>query len=484
MYKLNTTIKSILSSISDEILSGQRVYLVGGAIRDIFLKKFPLDLDFVVNKNVLKFSKKIAKKFDGKLVVLDDINRIYRVVVQIENQQYTFDFSSMKGKDIFEDLTKRDFTVNTIAKELPITYFNKDSVFDPFGGFKDLKNKKIRMVSEKIFIDDPLRLLRAYRLSAELKFSIEEKTKRYIKKYAHLILSSAKERINYELKKIFSTENSYKIVLEMDKQGLMDYIFPEIKVMKTSSKKFYFHPEGLWQHSKLSLYRFEEILSSPGKFFSKKDLSEKIIKHIWPRVPLLKIITLFHDIAKPESVKKIKGRTRFFGHEKLGAKKIKDLLKRLRFSSKDIQIAEKIVQNHMRPGNLCSAKILTDKAIYRFFNDLGDVSIDLLLISQADRMSYIGILACSRDINMFNNFVEKLSKKFFEYKKKLEQPKLVDGYLIMERFGLEEGPIIGKILNIVRENQSIGKISTTEEALKLIEKILPKLLKETHCIKK
>jgi len=483
MDKLNTTIKNILSSISDEILSGQKVYLVGGALRDIFLKRVPLDFDFAVNKNVLKLSKKIAKKFNGKLVVLDDVNRIYRVVVQLENQHYTFDFSSMKGKNIFEDLSNRDFTINAFAIELPLKDLSKNSIIDPFSGIKDMKSKNIKMVSDRAFIDDPLRLFRAYRFSAELNFNIEEKTRKYIRKYAHLILNSAKERINYELKKIFSTDDSYSIVLEMDKQGLMEYVFPEIKIMKKSSKKFYFHPEGLWQHSKLSLYRFEKILSSPGKFFPEKDLREKIIKHIWPRIPLLKIITLFHDIAKPESVKKIKGRTRFFGHEKLGAEKIKDLLKRLRFSSKDIQVAEKIVQNHMRPGNLCSAKILTDKAIYRFFNDLGDVSIDLLLVSQADRMSYIGISAKHKDITQFNNFVQKLSKKFFEYKKKLEQPKLVDGYLIMEKFGLEQGPLIGKILNIVHENQSIGRISTTEEALKLIEKILPKFLKKTDRIK-
>ncbi|MFN3966640.1 MAG: HD domain-containing protein [Endomicrobiia bacterium] len=484
MNKINNIMENILNTIAGEIFHGQKLYLVGGAIRDLYLDRLSADFDFVVDRNVLKLSKKIANKFNGKLVILDDVNRIYRIIAKFNDKPYTFDFSAMRGKNILEDLSKRDFTMNAVAEKLPIIDFSKDSFIDPYGGIKDIKDKKIKMVSKEAFLDDPLRLLRAYRFSAELKFSIDEKTKKYIKKHTKLILNSAKERINYELTRIFSTPNSYNTVLEMDKTGLLEYLFSDIKDMKRSSRRFYFHPEGLWQHSKLSLYRLEKILNSPQKFFKEDKLSEKIMQHISSRIPLLKLITLFHDIAKPQSVKKIKGRTRFFGHETLGAQKIKQLLKRLRFSSKDIQIAEKIVKNHMRPGNLCSAKVLTDKAIYRFFNDLGDVSIDLLLIALADRMSYIGISARKKDIFQFNNFVQKLSKKFFEYKEKLEQPKLVDGYVIMEKFNLKPGPLIGKILNIVKENQTIGKISTTKEALKLIEKILPKLLKETDSIKK
>jgi len=208
------------------------------------------------------------------------------------------------------------------------------------------------------------------------------------------------------------------------------------------------------------------------------DLSEKIFNHISPRLPLLKFITLFHDVAKPKTVARINGRIRFFNHESEGAKEIKKIMLKLRFSSKEIQIAEKLVKAHMRPGNVAQSfhkGTLTPKAAYRFFRDMGDETIDLLLLSLADRMSYIGITAKPKEIELHTIFVNKFSRKYLEYKQKMSQPKLVDGYMVMKKFKIPSGPLIGKIMKFIEESQMTGKIHTTEEAIKLVKQNLRRI---------
>lgn len=537
--------------------NNQNIYLVGGAIRDFLIEVEAssgasemnkesgiagdmcvdtIDLDFVVTKNVLYIANKFAEKFSSRVIVLDDVNRIYRIVLDRRGESrgiLTVDFSLIRGRDIYEDLSRRDFTINAIA--LPISNClptipnsqlpTPNSHFiDPYNGQLDITRKIIRHISEKNFVDDPLRLLRAYRLKAELKFNVSPKTKKIIKKYSSLISKPAKERIRDELIRIFQSENSYSVLDELDKQRLLERIFPEIKKIKKSAKRHYFHPEGLWQHLKLTLKSVERILSQltphqsptralvgdqyPGAGSSKErprligrkrgtqplrvragaseerprqiyqEIAAKALRHISNRIYLLKLLAVFHDISKPQTVKKISGRTRFFGHETSGAKQIVKMLTRLHFSRKDIQVAEKVVKNHMRPGSLAESKILTEKALYRFFRDLGDESVDLLIVSLADRMSYVGISTNQKEIEKHKNFVFKLIEKFLMHKERQSQPKLVDGYVVMNKFGLSPGPIIGRILKLVEESQLLGKISSQEEAFNLIKKHLPKLIKK------
>ncbi|MDI6641820.1 MAG: HD domain-containing protein [Elusimicrobiota bacterium] len=472
----------------------QNIYLVGGAIRDFLLERNLVDLDFVVTKNVLYIANKFAQKFKTKLIVLDDVNRIYRIVLDKQvGEILTVDFSLMRGRNIYEDLSGRDFTINAIALQLPTASSSnqltmhegflhlatplRNNLIDPYNGRLDITKKIVRHISEKNFVGDPLRLLRAYRLKAELKFNISRKTKKVIEKYSYLVSKPAKERIRDELIKIFQSENSYKVLDELDKVGIGERIFPEIKKIKQSTKKHYFHPQGLWQHSKLTLKSLERILCEPERFLAQ-EITSKTLLHISNRTYLLKLISLFHDISKPQTVKKISGRTRFFGHETSGAKQIGKMLTRLHFSKKDIQIAQKIVKNHMRPGSLAQSKILTQKALYRFFRDLGDESVDLLIVSLADRMSYVGISTNQKEIDKHKNFVSKLIEKFFEHKERQAQPKLIDGYVVMNKFGLSPGPIIGSILKLVEENQAVGKINSQEEAIELIRKHLPKLIRK------
>ena len=173
--------------------------LVGGAVRDGLLKKLSEkpDLDFVIPTQAIQFSKNLSKKINATLIKLDKKRDIARVVIN----GWTLDFARQVGGNLENDLLRRDFRINAIALRLD----EKPEIFDPTGGMDDLKNKKIVAISEKNLIDDPLRILRGFRLMCELDFELEENTKFLIKKNVDKLSNVAPERIKMEILKIVNT---------------------------------------------------------------------------------------------------------------------------------------------------------------------------------------------------------------------------------------------------------------------------------------
>ena len=174
--------------------------LVGGAVRDGLLNKLSQkpDLDFVIPTEAMKFSEKLSKKINATFVKLDEKRDIARLVVN----GWTLDFAGQIGETLEDDLLRRDFSINAIALRLR----EKPEILDPTGGMDDLKNKKIVAISEKNLIDDPLRMLRGFRLMCELDFELEEKTKILIKKNIDKLSNVAPERIKMEILKIVNSK--------------------------------------------------------------------------------------------------------------------------------------------------------------------------------------------------------------------------------------------------------------------------------------
>ena len=174
--------------------------LVGGSVRDGLLNKLGRkpDLDFVIPTNAIEFSEKLSKKINASFVKLDEKRNIARVVVN----GWTLDFARQVGKNLEDDLFRRDFRINAIALKL-----KKDpEIFDPTGGMDDLKRKKIVAISEKNLIDDPLRILRGFRLMCELNFELEGETQRFLKTNVDKLSNVAPERIKMEILKIVNSE--------------------------------------------------------------------------------------------------------------------------------------------------------------------------------------------------------------------------------------------------------------------------------------
>ncbi|MFQ5867547.1 MAG: CCA tRNA nucleotidyltransferase [bacterium] len=480
--------------------SKRNVFLVGGFLRDLLLGKKTKDFDLVPEGDAEKFARSFATEVGGSFVLLDEKNRIYRVVKQKISERkgkqiFNLDFSQMRGRKIEKDLLLRDFTIDAMAVRLDWIEGNLEifrrvkllpKVVDPSGGLADLKKEVIRKISPKIFDDDPLRLLRGYRLAATLEFAIERETENEIRKKVDLIRNVAKERVRDELFKILSTPRSYLYFRRLHTVGLLSRIIPEIETMKDKPENYY-HREGLWGHSLETLKSLEEILSNLVKLFpgiSRKiiaNLDEKIFGEV-ERKTLLKWAAIFHDIGKPKTVRREHGRVRFFGHEEAGTSLVIEIMEGLKFSNKAIKIVERMVVHHMRPGNLSEAPHLTDRAIHRFFRDLSQEGVATLLLSLADRYSYRKILPdrdielvseiSQKSINKHEKTVRKMLRRYYYHKERILPKSLVRGDEIMESFNLPQGPLIGKLLRRLGEAQAGGKLKNREEALQFLKEIL------------
>ncbi|MFH1369176.1 MAG: HD domain-containing protein [Elusimicrobiota bacterium] len=471
-------IKKILKALS-EISSGHKVYIVGGWLRDKLLKKENRDLDLAVSGDARKFAKTLSGKLKGRLVVLDEKNKVFRIILKHNTDLDYIDVSAMKGPSIEKDLGRRDFSVNSIAAAIE----NPAGMIDPRGGIKDIKKKIVRMTDKKCFSDDPLRMLRAFRIASELKFKIEPSTLRRIRKDAPLIRKSAGERIREELCRIFADTGSSGWIAQIDKSGLLEKLLPEISVMKQSARSFYFHPNGLWQHSIETLASLEEIFRNLSGLFHEnsgriREYLNEPVSRASTRGTLLKLVALLHDIAKPACAKRAGNRMRFIGHDKKGAEMIARAFERLKMSRKETRAAQNIVSHHMRPISLGQANVLTSRASVRLFKATADNLPMLLLLSLADCYSYRRLkVKKAVELKKMRQVVRDLFSRYFAEKERSSRPRIIDGHMIMKKFKLKPGPVIGKLLNAVSEAQMMGKISTSEEALALARKTLTRYKK-------
>jgi len=478
---------SILTAVSD-FLSGQvKAYLVGGFIRDAQLGRATADIDIALAADALEIAPKLAETLGGKFVLLDKENRIGRVVVLDKRApsggRWQLDFTSFKAS-IEKDLSRRDFTIDAIAVDLEEVGGEDLTLIDPFGGQADLKDKTIQVVAESVFKDDPVRLLRAARLAVELGFSLDENTEALVKSQCHLIADVAGERLREELVRLLAVPHPERFLFQLDELGLITALFPELAKAKGVEQPKE-HSWNVFDHSLQTVIAVDFLLHQGSwEYVSEKVLavvpwSEALAEHFAQEVSggstrraLLKLAALLHDICKPET-KAIgeDGRIHFLGHAKLGAAAVADRLSRLRFSSKEAKLVENVINYHMRPGQMSQQGLPTQRAIYRYFRDTGEVGIDILFLSLADHLATRGP---NLDITGWREHTEMVK---YVLEKNLEQRvvepvKLVDGNDLINIFGLSPGPALGEILEAVREAQASGELNDREEALDYIRRRL------------
>ena len=451
-----------------------KLYLVGGTIRDALLEKHIDDLDFAVSVDAIDFAKSFARMLRVKVIVLDEEQKTARLI--FHNGDLYMDFSSIRGKDIVDDLLARDLTINSMAVDFN-QLMKSDSVelLDPYNGIDDLNNRIIRIPDSQIILDDPLRMLRAYRFFATLNFAIHENTTSFIRNFSELLKLSSVERIRDELYKILEVSDSVKCFKEMDNVNLLEQIFPEIIPMKGMAQNEYHHLD-VWGHSMLALDFFERetIPNSLNKHLSEIEgyLNFEIVKGRI-RMSLLKLAILLHDIGKP-SVRTIdkKDRIRFFDHHCKGAEIALNIGIRLRLANREALSMSKIIEYHMYPLMLCSQKRnVSQRNILRFVQRTGSDCLAVLLVSFADLQATQGPWRSDYDLKNMSRLISAIADTYF---RELESPRaqLITGDELMRDFGLSQGPAIGKIISSIKEAQINGVIKDRREAINLVRKIL------------
>ncbi len=433
-----------------EIKGERQLFLVGGALRDIALGHNPADFDFAVSGSGIDFAQKLAPVIRGKLIVLSEKDDEARVVYR---KKITLDFNGLGPQPIESDLARRDFTVNALACELP----DIPAVIDPFGGMEDIKRKLIRPVSGQSLHLDPLRLLRAFRIAQELGFTVHPQVLEQGKTIT--LKATAAERIGAEFIRILETPNSWRWVETLNQIQRLEEIMPELAPLLKD--------EELRIHTFRTCQKIEELLANPGFFARLEPEWQAYFSNFPCRRALLKLSGLLHDLAKPHTRFTTEtGEVHFYGHDSLGAKLTTKICHiRLRLSREQTRMVRTLVKEHMRLHLLATAPELTERAIRRYFRDLGEEALGLMILCYADGWATAGKTAhlettITRMINQHRSELARTRVK-----------RLVTGNDLIA-LGMTPGPVFRVILQELEDLQIEGKIKTKEEGLEYLKAYL------------
>jgi len=460
---------SSISRLADDL--GIKVWLVGGALRDFCLNRGDdlVDFDFCVEKKTTLLVKKFARKISSKFIVLDAKEESLRVILKHKGFIYTYDFTRMRSKSFLKDLALRDFTINTLAVDLGI----KNPVLqDNFGAKKDLRARVIRAVGKGVIAQDPVRILRGFAFMVNYDFRIENKTLKIMADSKGLIKKSSPERISEELFKIFKSRDSYQAIKIMSKAKIIDQVMPYIDKTRGVHQGD-FHHLDVWEHSIETLRQFELLYNR--KLCKNKEIISYLDEELAQgrrRIQILKLACLLHDIGKPLAKGRLKKRTIFHTHEKIGRDLAENIANGLRISLREKETLKKMIFWHLRPGYLADQITPTKRAVYRFFRDTQREGVGVVLLSLSDWRATRGPKTSEKKRKRHERIMLSLIDDYLLSQKRKPLPKLVDGYNIMNKLNLTPGPLVGQILKKIREEQALGKISVKKEAFELAKKIV------------
>lgn len=440
----------LVGGIADSM--GQPCFVVGGYVRDLFLKRHSTDIDFVTVGSGIKIAEKVASGLGGKtsLAVYSNFGtaQVKHKGMELEfvgarKESYSHDSRNPVVEDgtLDDDQKRRDFTVNAMAISLNEGSFGE--LVDPFDGLSDLGKRIIRtpLDPDVTFSDDPLRMMRAIRFATQLDFNILPATFEAIARNRQRISIVSRERIFDELTKIIKSPIPSKGFLLLERCGLLKIIFPELQALK-----------GV------------EVVDGRGhkdNFFHTMQVLDNVAlksDNEW-----LRWAAVFHDIAKPVTKRYDRklGWT-FHNHNFVGMKMIPAIFKRMKFPMNEkMRYVQKMVELHMRPIALVEDEV-TDSAVRRLLFDAGNDIDDLMLLCEAD--------ITSKNQEKIRRYMENFAavrNKLVEIEEKDRirnfQPP-VSGNDIMEAFGIPPSHVIGEIKEIIKNSILDGKIPNDREA--------------------
>ena len=476
-------VKNIIEKLQEK---GFEAYAVGGCVRDLLMDKKPKDWDITTNAIPEQIQKifpdsfyenkfgtvtvKIQNsKFISSLASLDvsrsgqpsswkeedeggvgNSDRTEEEISEVEVTTYRVDakYTDKRHPDsvsftgnLREDLARRDFTINALAldvknvrhdgnvrdegnqakRSIKRSDLSNLTIIDPFCGQEDLKNKFIRAVGEpeERFSEDALRMMRAVRFAVVLDFKIEEKTKKAIQRNAAWLQAIAKERIRDELEKIIMSDRPDEGILLLHELGLLEYVVPELE-----------KGVGVAQNRHHIFTIFEHNIESI-KFAAQKKYNF-----------VVRLAALLHDIAKPQAKRGEGPESTFYNHDLMGSRAAARILERLHFSREIIERVANLIRNHMFVYDIGA---VTEAGVRRLLRRVGPENMeDLIALRVADRLGSGVPKAQPYRLRHFQYMVERVQYDAISVKMLK-----INGNDLMQILGIEPGPKIGAILDVL-----------------------------------
>lgn len=462
--KIKAAISFIKNAIKDTEWEG-KVFMAGGAVRDEIMGNEPKDIDLLVNvpNGGILFAEWITKKLGIYRVTNPVIYpRFGTAKFNLRRQQYNgIDLSEVEIECVMprkekyfkgdrkpevskgtleDDVNRRDFTVNSLLKDL-----SSGEILDLTGMGKDDIKKgivKTPLDPDIIFIEDPLRMLRAIRFTIKYNWTLPLFMIRAIKKNASSLQDISSERIQEELNKMLVNDNPDKAIRLLQITKLSKYIFPELdKLIKLKQNKF--HKDDAMGHT------LEVLRNTPPHLITR-------------------LSALFHDIGKAKTQKIIDNEVKFYTHEQVGAIIAKSIMRRLHYPREIINAVYTAVAQHMRTKQAGDEANISDKALRKLQKDLGPHLQHTLDLIHADNVSH------ADHANMPNQ-VPRIRKRYDELEdeyKNAPKKSPIDGNDVMDILGLKiGGPIVGRILNVIEDIYLEDPTLSKEELTEIVKKI-------------
>lgn len=457
----NQELIRVIAKVSDKF--AKEVYIVGGFVRDLILDRLRSDIDILVIGSGPEFANLIADELGIKNISV--FNNFGTAHFNYEGLDVEFVGARRESYDrktrkpvvedgtFQEDISRRDFTINTLAISLRKKNFGE--LIDIYNGYDDIQNKLIRTPLDpvKTFDDDPLRILRAFRFASQLDFNVEDSIMKAAQEMRSRLAIVSQERITDEFLKILASPKPSIGLKYLYDSNVLEIIFPEIAVMAGVDQRKDYHHKDVFLHT---LQVVDNIC--------------KETENVW-----LRFAALVHDIAKPPTKKFVEGiGWTFHGHEELGARMMKKIFNRMKLPLHKLEYIEKLIRLHLRPIALAKEEV-TDSAIRRFIVEAGEDLEDLIILCRADITSKNPI-----KVETYLANYERVMQKVRDVK---ERDKLrefqspVRGDEIMKICNLKPSKKVGEIKTAIEEAILDGKIGNNyEEAFKYLMEIKDQFL--------
>jgi poly(A) polymerase len=444
---------------------GDGAWIVGGAVRDAALEREVADLDLAVAGDPAAPARAVAAELGEHAFELSAEFGTWRVVSPTRGWQV--DVTTLRGDGVDADLAERDFTIGAVAVPL-----SGGEPIDPYGGLRDLERKLLQAVGERSFSADPLRLLRAARLAAELGLEIDPGTVTLAHAAASRAAEPAGERQLTELRQLLGGPDPLRGLALLDELELTAVVLPELEALRGVEQGPNHHLD-VYGHTLAVLEHTLEVEDDLDRFAGERaaEVAELLAEPLadeMSRGTALRLGALFHDIGKPATRSERDGFVGFRGHDLEGAEIVDGICGRLRASRRLTQHLRALTLHHLRLGFLIPEAPLSPRRVHEYLRATEPVAVDVTLLTVADRLSARGAGPIARPemVEAHLTLARQTIAAALDWRRDGPPPPLLRGDELASELGIDEGPVLGELLAELEAAQYAGEVGSRAEAVR------------------
>ena len=436
------------------------IYLVGGTVRDALLGRQGYDIDVAVDGQALPLARQVADHFRGAYVAMDTDRDVGRVVLRAGGEQHHVDFAGLRAENILRDLWARDYTVNAMAISL---CGGLGQLLDPTGGYDDLRAGLLRVTSNRAFEDDPLRILRGVRLRGSLGFALVGDTEELMREWLPALRFISAERVRDEVVQVLALDDAAESLSYAAELGALQMVLPQ------------FSAEGLVFAAIRLMRELEDVLRLAEGRGAIREVETAIADNLKGATTLL---TYLPRLTEHWAEELSFGRARRVAFKLAAllsvlpqaAKASTDITRGLKLSAPEVRFVRLTIEGSERALALCDVDSLGPLDIHRYYRAVGDAGLDGAVLALARQQA--GATACDDLARLADRAGRLLEAWFIEHARLIEPPPLLSGCEVLRQTSAKRGPLIGQVLDALREAQVQGLVHDADEALAYVRAYL------------